>query len=278
MISHNGFDDDNCGANHQPCRTLLYIISKRANSDDIIKLETIRSDIRKPYLVDMPLPLLKNITLIGIGPATIKAENLTTDSHLFNDAVKGSHTVAKQVTNITVRMINVRLMRTGIVRVTNPLIMLFIEITNCTVSQLIYDSTSSIINSSATRTFVLIKDSIFYNIWRGLYLNSTQVEIKMEASKILHDGRRYFGRECPQFIFIGQFSSLSAYFVKCTFKRVFLIDLEFTDQRKSVISIINSTFNDERLNSYDYVCSSTVRLHRGTAFIQNARFLDIYKY
>ena len=75
VVSHNGSDDNHCGVDF-PCRTIIYTLSKRARSNDIIQIDNQDMEISQPYVIDVSSPFLENIKLTGInGRPTVRGEN-----------------------------------------------------------------------------------------------------------------------------------------------------------------------------------------------------------
>ena len=219
---------------------------------------------------------MQNVTLIGVnGRPTIRSENPETGIYLFDNNVQRSHKTVKDVTKITIQIENIWLTRIGIARIKDPSATLVVQIANCLLSELVHHNNLSTIDSTAARTTIFIKNSTLYNISKVLNLNGPHVEIKMETSLVLNNMQVYSGEECPQFITVGQSESVTGLFVKSMFKRISLIDLKSTNKGKSNISIISSTFDDERLNAYDSVCSSAIKLYGATTYITNTWFLNI---
>ena len=273
VISHNGSDVSYCSVN-PPCHTILYTLSKQARSNDVIKLDNQNAMISQPYFTGTRLPLLENITLIGVnGQPIVSGGNSILHTHLFDSEVETS---SMNFRNITINIKNIRFEGTGIVRVKKKAATLIIKIVNCTVSQLMYSNNFSVIESSATKTTVFIKNSLLLNVSKGACLNSNHVEFKIENSEVL------YGREinsspgpCPQLIVSGQYLSLVAHFIESKFKRIILINLKSTEQRTSAISIIGSTFDDERISSSHFRCCSCTELSNSKALIANTHFSNI---
>ena len=148
---------------------------------------------------------------------------------------------------------------------------LIVDINNSTVSELIHQSTVSIIDSLAIRNKILITNSLLHNVMKGVCLKSAQSEFQMVDSKVLHDEQKNVGPECPQFIVTGGLGLISAHLIRSRFKRTFLIDLKSTEDTRSNFNIINSVFDDEGISD----CSSHMRINNGTIFIANSSFANI---
>ena len=273
IISHSGSDASNCGVK-PPCRTILYTLSKQARSNDVIKLDNQNAMISQPYVPGARVPLLENITLTGInGQPTIRGGNSIFDNHLFDSEVITS-SVSFRI--ITIHIKNIRFERIGIVRVEKKTAILVIKIVSCTVSQLMYCNTLSVIESSATRTNVLIKNSLLLNVSKGVCLNSNHVEFKIDSSEVLYEGEIDSSTsQCSQLIIAGQYLSLVAHFIESKFKRIILINLKSTEQGVSAISIIGSAFDDERISPSHFRCSSRIALSNTEALIADTRFSNI---
>ena len=152
-VSHKGFDFKQCGIDI-PCHTILYTLSERASSNDVIKIDNQDLEIPHTYIINASSPLFENITLTGInGLPKIRGKNFIFDMHLFHDDVKRTH---RNLTHITIRIENIWLTKTGIVRVNNAPSTLNVQIINSTVSELMKRNTASIIDSKAKRTIIMI--------------------------------------------------------------------------------------------------------------------------
>ena len=266
-MSHSGYDDSKCGVNHHPCRTLSYTLEKKAKADDIIQIngqDGIPYPMKKQHLV------LANITLIGTeGRAKIVGELSVVDSCLFADVARGSSTSQEQV---SINLVNLKLIRIGIIKLKNTLTTLNVQVVNCTVLKL---SKSPIVDSSAAKTTVIFRRSIIHQVSKGLQVKSREFSLSIESSKINNLGRSYPERDCPQFIVAHGFESFVACFRKSTFKFTFLIDLGVSNQKKSNVSIIDSIFDDDSENIKHDGCFSGITLRNTTALIVNSSFTNI---
>ena len=273
VISHSGSDVSSCGVN-PPCRTILYTLSKQARSNDVIKLDNQNAMISQPYVPGARVPLLENITLTGInGQPTIRGRNSIFDNYLFDSEVQTSSVSFR---SITINIKNIRFEKIGIVRVKKKAATLGIKIVSCTVSQLMYNNTLSVIESSTTRTNVLIKNSLLLNVSKGVCLNSNHIEFKIDSSEVQYEGEIDSSTgQCPQLIITGQYLSLVAHFIESKFKRIILINLKSTEQGVSTISIIGSTFDDERISPSRFRCCSRIALSNSKALIANTHFSNI---
>ena len=268
VVSHNGSDVSQCGVEF-PCRTIIYTLSKRARSNDIIQIDNQDMEIFQPYVIDVSSPTLENIRLTGInGRPTVTVNNFISDTYLFDDEVKETQI---NLSHIAIRIENICFTNIGIVRVKKASSNLMVHIINSTVSQLMYDNTASIISSSATMTMVLVQNSLLRNIMKGICLESAHNVIKIMDSKVLYDEQKLTSPECPQLIVTGESVSLSAHFIRSKFKQIILIDLKSTEQTTSNINIIDSVFDDEGISD----CSSHMRIRDGTIFIANSSFTKI---
>ena len=213
--------------------------------------------------------MFENITLTGInGQPTITAKNPLRNIHLFDDDVIGT-----QINSIhfTIHVENIWFARIGIVSVKKALPSLIVDINNSTISELMHQSTVSIIDSLAIRTKIFIKNSLLRNVMKGVCLKSAQSEFQMVNSELLHDEQKNVSPECPQLIVSGGRGLISAHFIRSRFKRIFLINLKSTEETRSNINIINSVFDDERISD----CSSHMRINNGTILIANSSFANI---
>ena len=213
---------------------------------------------------------LMNITLIGIqGRARIYGQIPIVDNYLFDDVTRGLYTSPVQV---SLNLLNVRLIRIGIIKLKNTLTTLNVRVVNCTVSKL---SKSPIVDSSAAKTTVIFKKSIVRQVSKGLQVKSKEFTFSMESSKIDNSGRYYPEQDCPQFIVTDKFESLVAHFSKSSFKYAFLIDLAASHQKKSNVSIIDSIFDDDIENLKHNGCFSGITLRNTTALVVNSNFTNI---
>ena len=216
-VSHKGHDDSKCGVDYHPCRTLSYTLEQRTKDDDVIQIngqDGIPYPMKKQHLV------LRNITLIGTGSwARITGELSVVASYLFADVSRGLNMSQEQV---SINLLNLRLIRIGIIKLKNILTTLNVHVVNCTDSML---SKSPIVDSSAAKTTVIFKNNIIRNVSRGFQVKSREFSFSMTSSKIDNSGRSYPGQDCPQFIVTDNFESLLAHFSKSSFKHTFLIDL-----------------------------------------------------
>ena len=247
----------------------MYTLSKRARNNDVIQIDNQNMEISKPYIIDSSSPILEKIILTGInGRPTIRGENSTGDNYLLDDKVTETQ---ENLAHISVHVENICFTNIGIVRVKKASSNLIIRICNSTVSELMGSNTTSIIDSSALRTMVLVKNSLLRNIMRGVCLENSHNEFKIVDSKVVYDEHKLFSQQCPKLIVTGDFVSLSAPFIRSKFKRIFLIDLKSTEQTTSNISIIDSAFDDEGISD----CSSHMRIRDGALLIANLSFTKV---
>ena len=266
-MSHNGYDDSKCGFNHHPCHTLSYTLDKRAKADDVIQ---INGQDGIPYLMKKQHTVLANITLIGTeGRAKIVGKFQVVGSYLFADVARGLYTSQQQV---SINLVNLKLIRIGIIKLKNTLTTLNLQVFNCTVSKL---SKIPIVDSSAVKTTVILKKSIISKVSKGLRVKSREVSFSIESSKINNLGRSYPERNCPQFIVTHEFESFVACFRRSSFKYTFLIDLGVSNQKKSNFSILDSVFDDDGENFNHNRCFSGITLRNTTALIVNSSFTNI---
>ena len=266
-VSHSGYDDSKCGFNRHPCRTLSYTLDKRVKADDVIQ---INGQDGIPYLMKKQRPVLASTTLIGTeGRAKIVGEFSVVGSYLFADAARGLYTSQEQV---SIKLVNLKLIRIGIIKLKNTLTTLNVQVFNCTVSKL---SKSPIVDSSAAKTTVIFKKSIISQVSKGLQVKSKEVSLSIESSKINNLGRSCPERNCPQFIVTHEFESFVACFRKSFFKCTFLIDLGVSNQKKSNFSILDSVFDDESGNFKHNGCFSGITLRNTSALIVNSSFTNI---
>ena len=266
-VSHSGYDDSKCGSNHHPCHTLSYTFDKRAKADDVIQ---INGQDGVPYLMRKQHLVLANTTLIGTeGRAKIVGEFSVVGSYLFADVARGLYTSQAQV---SINLVNLKLIRIGIIKIKNTLTTLNVQVFNCTVSKL---SKTPIIDSSAAKTTVILKKSIISQVSNGLQVKSREVSLSIESSKINNLGRSYPERNCPQFIITYEFESFVACFRKSSFKHAFLIDLGVSNQKKSNFSILDCVFDDDSENLKHNGCFSGITLRNTTALIVNSSFTNI---
>ena len=266
-MSHSGYDDSKCGFNHHPCHTLSYTLDKRAKADDVIQ---INGQDGIPYLMKKQHTVLANITLIGTeGRAKIVGKFSVVGSYLFADVARGLYMSQQQV---SINLVNLKLIRIGIIKLKNTLTTLNLQVFNCTVSKL---SKIPIVDSSAVKTTVILKKSIISQVSKGLRVKSREVSLSIESSKINNLGRSYPERNCPQFIVTHEFESFVACFRRSSFKYTFLIDLGVSNQKKSNISILDSVFDDDGENFNHNRCFSGITLRNTTALIVNSSFTNI---
>ena len=264
-MSHTGHDDSECGVNHQPCHTLSYTLEQRAKDDDVIQINgQDGTPIKTQNLV------LRNITLIGTGSrARIAGEFSVVDSYLFADVSRCLNTSPEQV---SMKLVNLKLIRIGIIKLINTLKTLNIHVVNCTVSKL---SKSAIVDSSAAKTTVILKNNIIRHVSKGLQVKSREFILNITSSKIDNSGWSYPWEDCPQFIVTDHFESFVAHFSKSSFKYTFLIDLAASRQKKSNVTIIDSIFDDDSKNIKHNGCSSGITLRNTNALIVNSSFTNI---
>ena len=266
-VSHSGYDDSTCGFNHHPCHTLSYTLDKRAKADDVIQ---INGQNGIPYLMKKQHLVPANITLIGTdGRAKIIGEFSVVGSYLFADVARGLYTSQEQV---SINLVNLRLIRIGIIKLKNTLTTLNVQVFNCTVSKL---SKTPIVDSSAAKTTVIFKTSIISQVSKGLQVKSREVSFSVESSKINNLGRSYPERNCPEFIVTHEFESFVACFRKSSFKYTFLIDLGASNQKRSNFSMLDSVFDDDSENFKHNGCFSGITLRNTTALIVNSSFTNI---
>ena len=266
-MSHNGYDDSKCGFNHHPCHTLSYTLDKRAKADDVIQ---INGQNGIPYLMKRQHLVPANITLIGTkGRAKIVGEFSVVGRYLFADVARGLYTSQKQV---SINLVNLKLIRIGVIKLKNTLKTLNVQVLNCIVSKL---SKTPIVVSSAVKTAVLLQKSIISQVSKGLQVKSREVSLSIESSKINNLGRSYPERNFPQFIVTHDFESFVAWFRKSSFKCTFLIDLKVSYQKRSNFSILDSVFDDDSENFRHNGCFSGITLRNTTALIVNSSFTNI---
>ena len=266
-MSHSGYDDSKCGFNHHPCHTLSYTLDKRAKTDDVIQ---INGQNGIPYLIKKQHLVPANITLIGTnGRAKIVGEFSVVGSYLFADVARGLYTSQEQV---SINLVNLKLIRIGIIKLQNTLTTLNVQVFNCTVSKL---SKTPIVDSSAAKTTVILKKSIISQVSKGLQVKSRKVSLSIESSKINNLGRSYPERNCPEFIVTHEFESFVACFRKSSFKHTFLIDLGVSNQKRSNFSILDSVFDDDSENFKHSGCFSGITLRNTAALIVNSSFTNI---
>ena len=266
-MSHSGYDDSKCGFNHHPCHTLSYTLDKRAKADDVIQ---INGQNGIPYLMKKQHLVPANITLKGTdGRAKIVGEFSFVGSYLFSDVARGLYTSQEQV---SINLVNLKLIRIGIIKLKNTLTTLNVQVFNCTVSKL---SRTPIVDSSAAKTTVILKNSIISLVSKGLQVKSREVSLSIESSKINNLGRSYPERNCPEFIVTREFETFVACFRKSSFKYTFLIDLGVSNQKRSNFSILDSVFDDDSENFKHNGCFSGITLRNTTALIVNSNFTNI---
>ena len=266
-VSHSGYDDSKCGFNHHPCHTLSYTLDKRAKADDIIQ---INGQNGIPYLMKKQHLVPANITLKGTdGRAKIVGEFSFVGSYLFSDVARGLYTSQEQV---SINLVNLKLIRIGIIKLKNTLTTLNVQVFNCTVSKL---SRTPIVDSSAAKTTVILKNSIISQVSKGLQVKSREVSLSIESSKINNLGRSYPERNCPEFIVTREFETFFACFRKSSFKYTFLIDLGVSNQKRSNFSILDSVFDNDSENFKHNGCFSGITLRNTTALIVNSNFTNI---
>ena len=69
--------------------------------------------------------------------------------------------------------------------------------------------------------------------------------------------------------------SLSVHFIKSTFRQISIVNLNTNNQGKLHINIVNSTFDDERINLSHNKCPSVLRLYGAKVSIINTNFSNI---
>ena len=208
--------------------------------------------------------------MIGTGSrARIAGEFSVVDSYLFDDVSRGLNMSPEQV---SINLVSLKLIRIGIIKLKSTLKTSSIHVVNCTVSKL---SKSAIVDSSAAKTTVILKNSIIRHVSKGLQIKSREFSINIRSSKIDNSGWSYPGQDCPQFIVTDQFELLVAHFSKSSFKHTFLIDLAASRQQKSNVSIIDSIFDNDSKNIKHNGCSSGITLRNTNALIVNSNFTNI---
>ena len=266
-MSNKGHDDSECGVNHHPCHTLSYTLEQRAKDDDVIQ---INGQDSTPYPIKRQNLVLRNITLIGTGSrARITGEFSVVDSYLFADVSRGLNTSPEQV---SINLVNLKLIRIGIIKLKNTLTTLNIHVVNCTVLKL---SKSPIVDSSTAKTTVILRNNIIRHVSKGLQVKSREFSLNITSSKIDNSGWSYPGQDCPQFIVTDQFESLVAHLSKSSFKYTFLMDLAASRHQKSNVTIIDSIFDDDSKNIKHNGCSSGITLRNTNALIVNSNFTNI---
>ena len=266
-MSHKGHDDIKCGVNHHPCHTLSYTLEQRAKDDDVIQ---INGEDGTPYPIKRQNLVLRNITLIGTGSrARITGEFSVVDSYLFADVSRGLNTSPEQV---SINLVNLKLIRIGIIKLKNTLTTLNIHVVNCTVLKL---SKSPIVDSSTAKTTVILRNNIIRHVSKGLQVKNREFSLNITSSKIDNSGWSYPGQDCPQFIVTDQFESLVAHLSKSSFKYTFLMDLAASRHQKSNVTIIDSIFDDDSKNIKHNGCSSGITLRNTNALIVNSNFTNI---
>ena len=266
-MSHSGYDDSKCGFSHHPCQTLSYTLDKRTKADDVIQ---INGQNGIPYVMKKQHLEPANITLIGTnGRAKIVGEFSVVGSYLFADVARGLYTSQEQV---SINLVNLKLVRIGIIKLKNTLTTLNVQVFNCTVSKL---SKTPVVDSSATKTTVIFKNSIISQVSIGLQVKSREVSLGIESTKINNLGRSYPEGNCPVFIVIHEFESFVACFRKSSFKYTFLIDLGVSNQNRSNFSILDSVFDDDSENFKHNGCFSGITLRNTSALIVNSSFTNI---
>ena len=214
--------------------------------------------------------MFRNITLIGTeGRARIAGEFSVVGGYLFADIARGLYTPPEQV---NINLVNLELIRIGIIKLKNTLTTLNVQVVNCTVSKL---SKSHIVDSSAAKTTVILKKSIIRHISKGLQVKSREFSLNIESSKIDNSGRSYPGHDCPQFIVTDEFESFVVHFSKSSLRYTFLIDLAASRQNKSSVNITDSIFDDDSKNVKYNGCFSGITLRNTTALIVNSSFTNI---
>ena len=153
-MSHKGHNNNKCGVNRHPCRTISYTLEQRAKDDDVIQ---INGQDGTPYLMKKQHPVLRNITLIGTE---------VVDSYLFADVARGLNTSPEQV---SINLLNLELIRILIIKLKNSLTTLNVQVVNCTVSKL---SKSPVVDSSAAKTTVIFEKSIIHHVSKGLHVKA----------------------------------------------------------------------------------------------------------
>ena len=258
-MSHKGHDDIKCGVNHHPCHTLSYTLEQRAKDDDVIQ---INGEDGTPYPIKRQNLVLRNITLIGTGSrARIAGEVSVIDTYLFADVSRSLNTSPEQV---SINLVNLKLIGIGIIKLKNTLKTLNIHVVNCTVLKL---SKSYIVDSSAAKTAVILKNTINRHVSKGLHVKSREFSLNITSSKIDNSGWSYPGQDCPQFIVTDQFELLVAHLSKSLFK--------YTCQQKSNVTIIDSIFDDGSKNIKHNRCFSSISLRNTNALIVNSNFTNI---
>ena len=176
---------------------------------------------------------------------------------------------------VSINLVNLKLIRIGIIKLKNTLTTLNVQVFNCTVSKL---SKTPIVDSSAAKTTVILKKSIISQSGLKRIPSEKQrsyISLSIESSKINNLGRSYPERNCPEFIVTHEFESFVACFRKSSFKYTFLIDLGVSNQKRSNFSILDSVFDDDTENFKHIGCFSGITLRNNTALIVNSNFTNI---
>ena len=228
------------------------------------QLEQHSSNPSQPFVIEKSLPLLENITLIGTkNRPIITRPNQFLLTYLFDHEVNVWHTTRIYIENIWFKGI-------GIVRVKDPTALLAININNCVISDVLHYQTSFIIDSLAKKTLINIKSSLIYDFIRGINLESSFIDIKIQNSELLYHGEKKVYQECPQLIVVNKVMSLFVELSNAKFKRVVLINMmqvEGSNKRNSNIKIIHSTFDDERPGASFYECPTKMSLLKVSAVL-----------
>ena len=243
LISHNGINDENCGIS-LPCQTIAYTLSKRAKDGDVIKLEKDLAEISQPFNINAQPLLLRNITLMGTnGKPTIRGE-----SFIFDDKKTPS---TSDVRYVTIRIVNLILKGTGIIRFKKNSGALNVIINNCTISGMLqnHPHTTPVIDVLAARTRLTVKKSIICNFLEAMRLKSGHINLKIEWSTIFNLLGKKNNSSYRKLIVFDEFESLAAYFIESKFYRHSLIKLKNVKYGTSSINIVNSHFESVVLNT-----------------------------
>ena len=229
------------------------------------------SKIPKPFTVEKHIPLLWNITLAGInGRPVITGSNLTLPTFLFKDEVPVLNTTVKYV---TIQVVNIWFKRIGIVKATDSSMVLYLKISDCTVSETSYHDTS-FMESSAVVTNVTITNGLIYNFSQLASLNSSQVRIKIENSSVQHKAD-YNAQRCSHLLFISQCGSLVVELNSSEFRQVFIVNMTPDKHRIANINIFKCRFDDESTHILGSKCHSGMRLQNTTTIIADTHFSNI---
>ena len=241
LVSHNGIDDENCGI-RVPCQTITYTISKRAKDGDVIRLETDLSKMYEPFIIKAQPLFLQNITLIGTNDKPI----VKGDRFIFDEEITPSNLIVRYV---TVRIVNLILKGTGIVRFRKKSGTLNVVINNCIISDLVQKHTTLVMDTLSARTTFTVKESIIYNFFEATRIKSNHIKFQIELSNIFNSRSKNNKSYYPKLVTFEKFESLLACFIKSNFSRHSLIDLKYAKYGTSTINIKDSHFESVVLNT-----------------------------